>query len=49
MSVPTLYGFPSTEGGAGAGDDAYGYDYHYDYYDDDHDVTADYHGDRVCH
>ena len=46
MSVPTLYGFPSPEGGSDAG----GYDYHY--YDDededyDHVATDDY-KDRVC-
>ena len=47
MSVPTLYGFPSPEGG---GNDLGGYDYHYYYYEDgdyDHVATDDY-GDRVC-
>ena len=46
MSVPTLYGFPSPEGGGDAGS----YDYHY-YYDEDEDydhVATDDYGDRVC-
>ena len=46
MSVPTLYGFPSPEGGSDAG----GYDYHY-YYDEDEDydhVATDDYKDRVC-
>ena len=48
MSVPTLYGFPSPEGGGGG--NAFGYDYHYYYDDEDYDdhVAADYDGDRVC-
>ena len=47
MSVPTLYGFPSPEGG---GDALGGYDYHY-YYDEDEDydhVATDDYEDRVC-
>ena len=47
MSVPTLYGFPSPEGGSDAG----GYDYHYYYEDEDEDydhVAADDYKDRVC-
>ena len=48
MSVPTLYGFPSPEGG---GDALGGYDYHYYYEDEDEDydhVATDDYGDRVC-
>ena len=43
--MPTLYGFPSPEGGSDAG----GYDYHYYYEDEDYDhVATDDYKDRVC-